>query len=65
MLGGISQQISSASHARIVADFIVAHPLNSGQRTVLQDVERMSVGVAFAERETPRIATVLRAFQQR
>ena len=65
MLGGIVQQIRSADHATTVADFIVTHPLHSGQRTVLQDVERMMVGVAFAEREAARIGTTLGAFARR
>ena len=59
MLSGISQQIRDADHAASVADFVVAHPLHSGQRTVLQDVERMMVGVAFAQRESGQIGTTL------
>jgi len=65
MLGGITQQIKDPAHARAVADFLVAHPLHSGQRTVLQDIERMMVGVAFAEREAPRIAGALQEIASR
>ena len=65
MLGGIVQQIRSADHAKAVADFIVSHPLHSGQRTVLQDVERMMVGVSFAEREAARFGTTLGALARR
>ena len=59
MFGGITQQIKDPGHAATVADFLVAHPLHSGQRTVLQDVERMMVGVAFAQREAGRIGAAL------
>jgi puromycin-sensitive aminopeptidase len=60
MLTGISQQIGDRSHARRVAGFVASHPVHSGQRTVLQDVERMMVGVAFGERERERLADRLR-----
>ena len=59
MFGGITQQIKDPGHAATVADFLVAHPLHSGQRTVLQDVERMMVGGAFAQREAGRIGAAL------
>ena len=65
MVGGIAQQIKDPTHAADVGDFLVAHPLNSGQRTVLQDIERMMVGVAFAERETSRIGSALREVSAR
>jgi puromycin-sensitive aminopeptidase len=65
MLSGITQQIKDPAHAQAVADFLVAHPLHSGQRTVLQDIERMMVGVAFAEREAPRIGAALEEIASR
>ena len=52
MLGGIARMIGSRKSAQVVADFVNSHPVHSGQRTVLQGVERMWVGVAFGERES-------------
>ncbi|MEI8050915.1 MAG: M1 family aminopeptidase, partial [Actinomycetes bacterium] len=59
MLTGISHLIAERSFAERVADFVRAHPVRSGQRTVLQEIERMMVGVAFGERERSDLGATL------
>jgi puromycin-sensitive aminopeptidase len=44
-----------------VTEFLVAHPVRSGQRTVEQSLERLAVNVAFGAREGARLGTVLEA----
>jgi puromycin-sensitive aminopeptidase len=41
--------------------FLEAHPLASGPRRVTQSAERLTINVAFAARERPRLADSLRA----
>jgi hypothetical protein len=59
MLTGISRLIRDRSIAEQVGTFVTEHPVSSGQRSVLQEVERMMVGVAYGERERPTLAEVL------
>ena len=55
MLSGISQMISSREAADKVASFLRSHPIETGMRSVEQDLERQATGVAFMERERPRL----------
>jgi puromycin-sensitive aminopeptidase len=50
-----------ADFARSVVQFLADHPLASGPRRVAQSVERLSVNVAFAERERARLGDTFRA----
>jgi len=59
MLAGVSRMISSRSTAEKVDAFLRSHPVGTGQRSVEQDLERMFVGVAFAERERPGLERTL------
>ena len=59
MLSGISRLCADASYADSVAEFVIAHPVRSGQRSVLQEVERLRVNVSYGERERPHLGTVL------
>jgi len=61
MLSGVSTMIGSRDVAEKVADFLRAHPIETGMRSVEQDLERLFVGVAFGERERPGLGAALRA----
>jgi hypothetical protein len=45
--------------ARRVTEFLSAHPIRSGQRSVDQAVERLWINVAFVERERDDLAETL------
>ena len=59
MLSGIALLYSSAAVAEKVTAFVRSHPIATGQRSVEQDLERLSVGVALGERLAPTLATTL------
>ena len=61
MLSGVSQMISSAEVAERVTSFLTSHPIETGMRSVEQDLERQRVGVALMQRERPRIGAALRS----
>jgi puromycin-sensitive aminopeptidase len=61
MLSGISQMISSAEVAERVSLFLRSHPIATGMRSVEQDLERQSVGVALMQREQSRLGDALRS----
>jgi len=50
LVNSVTTFISDRTFAERVAAFHLEHPVESGQRQVEQSVERMLVGVAFAER---------------
>jgi puromycin-sensitive aminopeptidase len=51
MLQGIRTMCGDAAGARRVTEFLSAHPIRAGQRSVDQAVERLWINVAFVERE--------------
>jgi puromycin-sensitive aminopeptidase len=59
LVNSITTFISDRGFAERVAAFHLEHPVDSGQRQVEQSVERMLVGVAFAERVRPGLARQL------
>jgi puromycin-sensitive aminopeptidase len=59
MVSGVSRMISSRPTAEAVEAFVEAHPLESGQRSVLQAVERMRIGLRFGERVRPGLAMAM------
>jgi puromycin-sensitive aminopeptidase len=59
MLSGISRLCHDRAFADTVAEFVTTHPVRSGQRSVLQEVERLMVNVAYGERERPTLGSVL------
>ena len=59
MLSGVSTMIGSREVADRVAEFLRRNPVETGQRSVEQDLERMYVGVALGERERPRLRSAL------
>ena len=59
LVSSITTFVSDRSFAERVAAFHLEHPVESGQRQVEQSVERMLVGVAFAERIRPGLARQL------
>ena len=59
MLDGIRGLCSSGELADRVAAFVVAHPLPAGGKTVEQILERLSVNVAFGEREGAGLGDLL------
>jgi puromycin-sensitive aminopeptidase len=61
MLSGVSQMISSRAAAERVGAFLRSHPLETGMRSVEQDLERQAMGVALMERERPRLGAGLSA----
>jgi puromycin-sensitive aminopeptidase len=63
MLSGVSTMISSRAVATEVAEFLGSHPLETGQRSVEQDLERLFVGVALGERERPALGATLRSLE--
>jgi puromycin-sensitive aminopeptidase len=61
MLSGISRLAESRALAESVVEFVAAHPIHSGQRTVLQEAERLMVVVSFGETEGPTLEATLAA----
>jgi puromycin-sensitive aminopeptidase len=59
MLDGVRGLCAPPELARQVTEFVEAHPLATGGRTVEQILERLAVNVAFGEREGSRLATTL------
>ena len=59
LVNSVTTFIADRAFAERVAAFHLAHPVESGQRQVEQSVERMLVGVAFAERVRPGLANQL------
>ena len=59
LANSITTFVSDRAFAERVAEFHLGHPVDSGQRQVEQSVERMLVGVAFAERVRPVLARQL------
>jgi puromycin-sensitive aminopeptidase len=54
MIDGVSL-VTDSSLAQRVHAFLEAHPLHSGQQTVVQAMERMDVHVAFAQRASGQV----------
>ena len=59
MLDGVRALCSPPELAAEVTAFVEAHPLAAGGRTVEQILERLSVNVAFGEREGAGLAATL------
>ena len=59
MLDGVRGMCRPAALADEVTAFICSHPLPAGGKTVEQILERLSVNVAFADREGPGLAGAL------
>ena len=59
MLDGVRGLCAPPELAGQVTEFVEAHPLAAGGRTVEQILERLAVNVAFGEREGSRLATTL------
>jgi hypothetical protein len=59
MLAGVRTLCGDAKLAADVTEFLHAHPLRSGQRSVEQALERLAINVAFGERERGRLGAVL------
>jgi puromycin-sensitive aminopeptidase len=53
MLDGARSLCRQREVAQDVTEFLTAHPLASGQRTIVQMLERLSINVAFGERVRP------------
>ena len=65
LVNSISTFVSDRAFAERVAEFHRAHPVDSGQRQVEQSIERMLMGVAFAERVGPNLAAHARSLSER
>jgi puromycin-sensitive aminopeptidase len=61
MLSGVALLYTSAGVAEKVTAFLTSHPIATGQRSVEQDLERLSVGVALGERLSPTLLQTLEA----
>jgi puromycin-sensitive aminopeptidase len=59
MLDGVRGLCGSKELADQVTEFVVAHPLPAGGKTVEQILERLAVNVAFGERERDGLAATL------
>jgi hypothetical protein len=59
LVNSITTFIADRAFAERVAAFHSGHPVESGQRQVEQSIERMLMGVAFAERVRPDLAAML------
>ncbi len=59
MLQGVRTLCGDVGFARRVTEFIGAHPLRSGQRSVDQAIERLWINVEFCERERGALAETL------
>jgi puromycin-sensitive aminopeptidase len=59
MLQGVRLLCGNRALAQRVADFLAAHPLRSGQRTVDQTLERLWINLGFVERERDGLAATL------
>ncbi|HLG67523.1 MAG TPA: M1 family metallopeptidase [Acidimicrobiales bacterium] len=60
MLSGVRLLCGDSALATAVTDFLHAHPVRTGQRTVEQTLERLWVNVAFGERVRPTLGATLR-----
>jgi puromycin-sensitive aminopeptidase len=60
MLQGVRTMCGDTGFARRITEFLAAHPLASGQRSVDQAVERLWINVGFVERERGGLREVLR-----
>jgi len=58
LVAAIPTFIADPEFANRVAAFHLANPVASGQRSVEQDVERMLMGAAFAERVRPQLGSL-------
>jgi puromycin-sensitive aminopeptidase len=58
LVRSVTTFIDDRAFAERVATFHREHPVESGQRQVEQDIERMLMGVAFAERVRPGLAAM-------
>jgi puromycin-sensitive aminopeptidase len=61
MLDGVRGLCTPRELADRVTEFVVAHPLPAGGKTVEQILERLAVNVAFGEREGDGLAAMLTA----
>jgi puromycin-sensitive aminopeptidase len=59
MLSAVSGLCGDPSAARRATDFLTAHPLPAGGRSVDQTLERLGNNLAFAERERPGLDALL------
>jgi puromycin-sensitive aminopeptidase len=59
MLSGVRLLCSDLAVAERVRGFFAEHRLHSGQRTLEQTLERLSINVSFVERERPELGTTL------
>jgi puromycin-sensitive aminopeptidase len=59
MVEGARQLCWPPEQARAVTDFLVAHPLRSGQRQVTQMLQRLAVALSFARRERAGLPALL------
>jgi puromycin-sensitive aminopeptidase len=59
MVQGVRTLCSDTGVARRVTEFLAAHPVRTGQRSVDQAVERLWVNVGFVERERPGLGDTL------
>ncbi|HEX3947321.1 MAG TPA: ERAP1-like C-terminal domain-containing protein, partial [Acidimicrobiales bacterium] len=59
MLDGARTLCGNPALAEDVTAFLSAHPLRSGQRSVVQMLERLAVNVAFAERHRGQLGEIL------
>jgi len=61
MLDGARALCRDPGVAGDVTEFLTAHPLASGQRSVVQMLERLSINLAFGQRTRPTLAAALAA----
>ena len=61
MLSGIARMIPAPALAKTIDRQITENPVAGGQLTALQAIERMWVGVDFAERERGALSDTLRS----
>ena len=59
MIAAIATFVDPAVEAE-VREFFAEHPLPQGAKSLAQHLEKLSVNVALAEREGPRLAAALR-----
>jgi len=60
MLQGVRALCGDQGTARRVTEFLAAHPLRAGQRSVDQTVERLWINVGFVDRERPGLEATMR-----
>jgi hypothetical protein len=59
MVAGVRLLCTSDGLVADVTDFLQAHPVEVGQRTVTQTLERLAINRAFGERTAATLAAVL------